>query len=93
MLFNSVETLRLHGTAPLQSRICTKAYKIPGSSVEVKPGQNVLYLTSAIHKDEKYFPNPLQFDPERFSEENLASVNPHAYLPWGSGPRTCIGKL
>jgi cytochrome P450 family 9 len=51
-----------------------------------------MYSMSAIHKDEKYFPNPLKFDPERFSEENIARMNPYVYQPFGSGPRICLGK-
>lgn len=43
--------------------------------------------------DEKYYKNPKQFDPERFSEENLNGKNliNRPYLPFGDGPRNCIG--
>jgi len=51
-----------------------------------------MYSYSAIQKDEKYFPNPLEFDPERFSAEKMSKINPYAYQPFGSGPRICIGK-
>lgn len=44
-----------------------------------------------IHHDEKYFPDPEKFLPERFSEENKAFMDKDAYLPFGIGPRNCIG--
>lgn len=45
-----------------------------------------------MHWDSKYYPEPERFDPERFSDENKSKFNPHAYLPFGAGPRNCIGS-
>ncbi|RZC41682.1 p450 domain containing protein [Asbolus verrucosus] len=45
-----------------------------------------------LHYDEKYFPNPQKYDPERFSEENLSKLTPFSYIPFGEGPRNCIGE-
>ncbi|XP_036143624.1 cytochrome P450 9e2-like isoform X2 [Monomorium pharaonis] len=54
------------------------------------------YLTKenayALHHDSKYFPNPSKFDPERFSEQNKDNILPYSYLPFGEGPRKCIGN-
>lgn len=44
----------------------------------------------ALHHDEKYFPNPEVLDPERFAEGK--QIPKGAYLPFGDGPRICIGK-
>lgn len=45
-----------------------------------------------FHYDPNYFPNPDKFDPERFSDENKSSIVPGTYLPFGNGPRNCIGN-
>lgn len=52
-----------------------------------------LYSVCSLHWDEKYFPNARKFDPERFSEENKHKIIPGTYVPFGLGPRVCIGKM
>lgn len=42
--------------------------------------------------DSNYYPDPAKFDPERFSDENKISIDPFTYLPFGAGPRLCIGN-
>lgn len=77
-------------------RIVTKKYVIPKSDdlpeITLNPGDTVLIPAYGLHMDPQYFPNPEKFDPERFSEENKTSIVPFTYLPFGSGPRNCIGK-
>jgi Cytochrome P450 len=52
----------------------------------------VLVPVYALHHDPDYFPDPEKFDPERFSDENKGNIKNFTYLPFGSGPRNCIGK-
>ena len=47
----------------------------------------------AIHRDPKIYPDPEVFDPERFNEENINSRHSSLFLPFGDGPRNCIGKF
>jgi cytochrome P450 family 6 len=48
-------------------------------------------LFLGIHNNEKYYPNPTQFNPDNFSKEARASRSPYTFLAFGQGPRACIG--
>jgi cytochrome P450 family 6 len=74
------------------NRECTKRYEIPGTNVILEKGIQVVIPTMGMHYDPQYFPEPEKFDPERFSEEAKSTRHHYAYLPFGEGPRICIGK-
>lgn len=80
--------------APFINRICSKDYtlKYDDKVINIKKDTMIWIPVIALHKDAKYFPNPEKFDPERFSEENRANINMDAYMPFGLGPRNCIGS-
>ncbi|KAL4239783.1 Cytochrome P450 3A4 [Mactra antiquata] len=46
----------------------------------------------SLHRDEKYWECPDDFVPERFSTENKTNIEPYSFLPFGAGPRMCIGQ-
>ena len=48
---------------------------------------------SLQHYDSKYWLNPEEFDPLRFTKEKVAERHPMAYMPFGHGPRHCIGNV
>ncbi|XP_055696378.1 probable cytochrome P450 6a14 isoform X2 [Lutzomyia longipalpis] len=85
------ETLRKYPILDNLSRIVTNDYKIPGSNRVLKKGTPIGVPVYAIHRDPEIYPNPEIFDPDRFTEENIQNRHPMAYLPFGEGPRVCIG--
>ena len=48
--------------------------------------------TYALHRDPRFFPDPERFDPERFADGWEDRIPRYAYLPFGGGPRVCIGN-
>lgn len=59
--------------------------------VTIPKGMPIQIPVAGFHSDPKYFPNPDKFDPERFDPMKNTIV-PGTYLPFGNGPRNCIGK-
>jgi len=58
----------------------------------VEKGTQIFVPTLGLHHDPKYYPDPERFDPERFNEEEKKKRPHFSYLPFGEGPRICIGK-
>ncbi|XP_061712886.1 cytochrome P450 6B2-like [Cydia pomonella] len=85
------ETLRIYPIVDSLQRKAGNDYELPGMNVKVAKDQVVIASVSGIHHDEKYYPEPEKFDPDRFSPENVADRHSFAYLPFGLGPRHCIG--
>ncbi|XP_013140392.1 PREDICTED: cytochrome P450 6B5-like isoform X2 [Papilio polytes] len=85
------ETLRKYPIVDPLQRNAQADYTIPGTNVTIKKGQTVLINSMGIHYDPKHYPNPEKFDPDRFSTENEKNRHSCAYLPFGTGPRNCIG--
>ena len=57
------------------------------------PKDKVVFISPyANHRNPKYFEQPDRFDPERFSTEREKTIPKHAYMPFGTGPRVCIGQ-
>jgi len=87
--------MRKHPPAPQIDRHCTKDYELDlgnGKFVSIKKDDLVFLPYYQLHRDPEYFPNPEKFDPYRFSDENKDSIVSGTYLPFGIGPRACIGK-
>lgn len=85
------ETLRKHSPVPFIQRGNLKPYKLPKTSLELPVGSKVVIPIQALHYDPKYYPEPEKFNPDRFSEENKQNMVKCTYLPFGDGPRICIG--
>lgn len=79
--------MRLH-------RKCVKDYQLDddrGNSVSIHANDIIWMPIIGLHMDPEYFPDPHIFDPDRFSDQRKHLIRPFTYLPFGEGPRNCIG--
>ena len=86
------ETLRKYPPVPLLQLRCNKDFLIADSQFVVRVGMQVQIVVLGMHMDPEFYPNPEKFDPDRFTEEEKSKRHHFAYLPFGEGPRNCIGK-
>lgn len=71
-------------------RIASTDYKID-DNLTIPAGTPVYVNGVAMQVDPEYFPEPEVFKPERFLPENERNIIPYTYMPFGDGPRNCIG--
>jgi len=83
------EAMRLYPPAHSIARTAVAEDRIGG--VRVPAGANVTISPYVTHRSARYWPEPERFDPERFAPEAVARRHRFAYLPFGGGPRICIG--
>lgn len=79
---------------PSLLRKCVKDYKIPGTNLVIEKGVGLVIPTYSLHRDPKYYPNPMIFNPDRFDKDNSEGKNQinRPFLAFGDGPRSCIGQ-
>uniref|UniRef100_A0A0K8RAA4 Putative cytochrome p450 cyp3/cyp5/cyp6/cyp9 subfamily n=1 Tax=Ixodes ricinus TaxID=34613 RepID=A0A0K8RAA4_IXORI len=85
------ESLRMFPPATRLERSALNDYVLGDTGIKVPKGCVVAVPVYSMHHDPENFPDPTTFDPERFSDENIDSIRPYTYLPFGAGPRNCIG--
>lgn len=86
-----METLRKHPVAGALTRITVKDYTFSDIGVTIPKNTSVMIPIMGFHNDPQYFPEPEEFRPERFTKEENSKRHPLAFLPFGEGPRGCIG--
>ncbi|XP_059409103.1 cytochrome P450 3A30-like [Carassius carassius] len=83
------ESLRLFPIVARLERVCKKTVDING--LLVPKDVVVMIPTFALHRDPDYWSEPDSFRPQRFSKDNKESIDPYMFMPFGLGPRNCIG--
>lgn len=86
-----IETLRKYPIVESLFRKVTIPYKVPNTDIVLEKGQTMLIPVLGFHHDPDIYPEPAKFDPERFTKENIAARHPYAWMPFGDGPRNCVG--
>ncbi|WP_405088957.1 cytochrome P450 [Microbispora sp. NBC_01389] len=84
------ETLRLYPPVWLLPRIARADDEIGGFPVPA--GADVLLCPYLLHRHPAFWTSPLRFDPERFTPSASAGRNRYSYIPFGAGPRFCVGN-
>jgi cytochrome P450 len=84
------ETMRLYPPAWIVGRRALEPYAI---GPYVAPARSLVLLSPwVVHRDARWFPDPERFDPDRWTPAFKAAMPPFAYVPFGGGPRRCIGE-
>lgn len=85
------ETLRLYPPVPIFfTREVVEPVELAG--YKLPRGAYVFTGPWTLHRNERFFANPNEFDPDRFSPQRIGDIPDHAYIPFGGGPHVCIGR-
>jgi cytochrome P450 len=84
------EVLRLYPTAWLIARYCLEDDSLGG--YRIPQGATIFISPYAMHRNPAFWTQPETFDPDRFLGEAGKQITPDMYLPFGVGPRTCVGN-
>lgn len=86
------ESLRLYPPAwTLHTRLAHAQDRLPSGAV--LPSRAWVFISPwNLHRNPRWFPDPNQFDPERFSDEAQRTHLPYSYIPFGAGGRRCLGE-
>jgi cytochrome P450 len=83
------EAMRLYPPAWIVSREAARDTTIGGHAI--RRGTSVMMSQWVVHRDDRFFPNPQSFDPDRWLSDARQELPRFAYFPFGGGPRVCIG--
>lgn len=84
------EAMRLYPPVWALTRRAVRADQIGG--YDVPAGADVMICPYTLHRHPDFWPDPHRFDPERFDPASAASAHRYAYIPFGAGPRVCVGS-
>lgn len=73
------------------TRVATADHTLSGTDYTVRKGHHVYIPLIGIHYDPEIYPDPDRFDPDRMTPEEMKKRHPCSFMPFGMGPRICIG--
>ncbi|XP_047369990.1 uncharacterized protein LOC124957199 [Vespa velutina] len=88
------ESQRLNTVLDVMGKMCTDGIQMKGNdglTCTVEPGTKMIIPVRALQRDPKYWINPEAFDPDRWNEQRKSEINKYCFLPFGEGPRICVG--
>ncbi|XP_035226709.1 cytochrome P450 3A2-like isoform X2 [Stegodyphus dumicola] len=87
------ETLRMYPILTLTDRTAAAEYKLGNTGITIEKSSRVIFPIYAMHHDPEFFPDPEKFNPERWIRDASGKLShpQYAYLPFGAGPRNCLG--
>ncbi|KAL0901852.1 hypothetical protein ABMA27_007009 [Loxostege sticticalis] len=85
------EGMRFFPSSGHLTRVCCRQYSFDDIGLTIDAGVRVIVPVRALHMDPKYWNKPEEFRPERFHPDEFTATQKAVYLPFGEGPRTCIG--
>jgi cytochrome P450 len=83
------ETLRMYPPAGRFNRQPNVDIEIKG--LLFRKGEDITFSTHSLHRNPLYWPEPDKFNPERFAPQNKDNIVPYSFIPFGAGPRNCVG--
>lgn len=98
-IFVYIETIRLHPPAGMLTRRCTSPTTLSdynGKSIKIEKDMIGIIPLWSMQRDAKYYSDPDEFIPERFSAENGGAKKYRdmgVFMPFGDGPRQCLGEI
>jgi len=84
------ESMRLFPPAWFIDRVALEDDEINGE--KIAKGEIIALYTYGLHRSKDYWVDPDRFDPARFAPANKSNISPNTFLPFGKGPRLCIGS-
>ena len=84
------ESMRLYPPAWAMGRMSNRPVTL--GPYRIPPGAHFFFSQYILSRTPEYYPDPLRFDPDRFTPQNSASRPRFAYFPFGGGSRQCIGE-
>ena len=89
MVFN--ESLRLYPPTWIYVRMAQQDDVLP-SRTQIRAGDKIYICQYSLHRNPEYYPDPLSFNPDNFKAAAISKRPKLAYLPFGGGPRVCMGE-